>query len=126
MLLRAMILAIETMEDRLKQAVISSNVYALEEMLADDVVFIDPSGRRLTKAEDIEVYRRGLVSVARYEVIDRQFRSFGDVAVVHSIISIAGRALGISFDGQYHYTRVWHLQQGRWQVIAAQATTAQQ
>lgn len=120
-----MILAIEAMEDRLKQAVISSNVYALDELLADDVVFIDPSGRRLTKAEDIEVYRRGLVSVGQYEVVDREVRSFGEVAIVHSIITISGRALGTPFDGQYHYTRVWSIRAGRWQVVAAQATVAQ-
>ena len=116
---------IEVMEDRLRQAVLSSNVYALEEMLADDLVFIDPSGRRLGKTEDIEVYRRGLVSVAKFEVIERTIRTVGDVTVVHSLVAISGRALGTAFDGQFYYTRVWNLQDGRWRVMAAHATTSQ-
>ncbi|RYD71468.1 MAG: nuclear transport factor 2 family protein [Verrucomicrobiaceae bacterium] len=117
--------SIEMMEDRLRQAVLSSNVYALEEMLADDLVFIDQSGRRLGKAEDIEVYRRGLVSVAKFDVLEQTIRSVGEVNVVHSLVEISGRALGTAFDGQFYYTRVWTIQDGRWRVISAQATAAQ-
>ncbi|RYD24355.1 MAG: nuclear transport factor 2 family protein [Verrucomicrobiaceae bacterium] len=116
---------IEVMEEKLRQAVLSSNVYALEEMLADDLVFIDPAGRSLSKAEDVEVYRRGLVSVARFEVIERRVRTLGDIAVVHSLVAISGRALGTAFDGQFHQTRVWNVQSGRWRVISAHASAAQ-
>jgi ketosteroid isomerase-like protein len=116
---------IEMMEDRLRQAVLSGDVTELEDLLGDDVVFIDPTGRRIGKEEDLEVYRRNLVSVDLMEVIERRIRVMGDIAVTHTLLAIAGHALGTAFDGMYHYTRVWKLESGRWQVIAAHATAVQ-
>ena len=112
--------SISACEERLRQAMISSDVAALEELLSDQLVFTDHQGRRLAKSEDLAAHRSAVLTV---ESIDRTgdavIRRLGNVATVCVGVDLAGTYEGRAFFGRFVYSRVWHFEAGRWQVILA-------
>ena len=49
--------AIQQCEERLRSAMLRSDVEALDVLLANDLIFIDHQGRRIEKAQDLEAHR---------------------------------------------------------------------
>jgi ketosteroid isomerase-like protein len=106
-------------EERLRRAMLAGDTVALDALIADDLIFVDHAGRRLTKAMDLEAHRSGLLAIARLDLSETEVRILGGVAVVVTRAALAGRYAGADFAGDFHYTRLWHLGDGRWRVAAA-------
>jgi ketosteroid isomerase-like protein len=105
-------------EQQLYAAQRSSDVALLQELIADDLVFVGPSGELFTKQMDLELHRSGGMSVTELEPKEQEIRCMPDVAVAVTKIFLAGTFQGSAFAGEFRYTRVWHYRDRRWQVIA--------
>jgi ketosteroid isomerase-like protein len=110
------------LEERLERAMRTSDVLALDALLADDLLFTNHQGLVVTKQEDLEVHRSGLLKLDSLIASDRSIRPLGKVAVVAVRMQLAGSHANHPFEGTFRYTRVWALQGARWRVVAAHAS----
>ncbi len=111
-------MTIETLEENLRQAMLTSDVSALDELIADDLVFTMHTGLMIDKQTDLEAHRSGIQRLTKLNICDRQIHHYGDCAVVTVKTELAGTYNEQAFSGTYRYTRVWVQRQNRWQVVA--------
>ena len=115
---------IEQLETRLRQAQLAADVPALAELLADDLLFADMRGRLVTKAEDLEAHRSGLLRITAARPLQQIVRVLNETTVVTSVMAeMEGTAAGHAFHEQVRYLRVWAQQAGQWRVVAGHVTT---
>ncbi|WP_447753149.1 nuclear transport factor 2 family protein [Sphingopyxis fribergensis] len=111
---------IETCEERLRQAMLASDVEALDDLLSDELIFTDHEGRRLSKSDDLAAHRSGALVI---ETIDRAsdavIHQMGNVATVCVDVDIAGTYEASAFFGRFAYARVWQFAEGGWKVVLA-------
>jgi len=110
------------LEERLERAMRTSDVLVLDELLADDLLFTNHQGLVVSKQEDLEVHRSGLLQLDSLRTSDRSIRELGNVAIVAVRVQLAGRHANNYFESTFRYTRVWALQGVRWKVVAAHAS----
>ncbi|MGO4448296.1 nuclear transport factor 2 family protein [Phyllobacterium sp. TAF24] len=110
---------IEQCEERLRLAMLAGDVEALNTLLADDLIFIDHQGRRASKADDLQVYRSGVLELVQIEILDRIIKPLDNAALVSLRARVAGAYYGEKFSEKLAYTRVWSRTSGAWTIIAA-------
>lgn len=109
---------IETLEENLRQAMLTSNVSALDELIADDLVFTMHTGQVVNKQYDLQAHRSGIFRFAKLDISDRQIHQYGDCVVVTLKVEAAGTLNDQAFSETYRFTRVWVQRQNRWQIVA--------
>jgi ketosteroid isomerase-like protein len=113
---------IAQVEDQLRIAMLSSDVAALNELLAPDLLFTNHLGQLLGKDDDLAAYRSGVLKVVSLESSEQLVRALGDVAVVSVRMRLIGTYGGAPANGDFRFTRVWaRSRQETWQVVAAHA-----
>lgn len=112
---RAQIIAYE---ERLREAMLSSNVEVLNELIADDLLFVNQSGQIISKEADIEVHHSGNLKVTKIDILDQKIRQMEKSAVTVTRVAISGTFGTESFAGDLWYTRVWEYRIGNWQVVS--------
>jgi len=111
---------IQALEQRLLDAMFASDVEALDELLADNLVFITHTGALAGKQIDLDAHRSGLLTITDLSASEEFIRLLGDdSAVVTLKLELAGAFDGEPFSGNFRYTRVWAHSAGRWQVVSA-------
>jgi ketosteroid isomerase-like protein len=114
---------IQAAEAALQMAMMNSDVPSLDQLLANDLVFINHLGQLMTKQADLAAHRSGAIAISQLDRSDQRINMLGKVAVVTVAATIAGTFAGAPFAETLRFTRVWQAQQhGRWQVIVGQAT----
>lgn len=111
-------LTIESLEEKLRQAMLISDVSTLDELIADDLVFTMHTGQVVDKQYDLEAHQSGIFKFTKLEISDRQIHSYGDCIVVTLKAEIAGTLNHQFFEESYRFTRVWVQRQNRWQIVA--------
>ena len=59
---------IAELEGRLRDAMLASDVDVLDALLADDLTFVDATGRVWSKADDLNAHRHGIQRIERLEI----------------------------------------------------------
>ena len=108
-------------EDKLLQAIRTSHIEHLDELLHDDLLFNLPNGHTITKAFDLDSYRSGKMHVDSLEATDQMIQVFEDSAVVCVTIALQGTYDGHAMDGTFRYIRVWQKFGEHLKVIAGSA-----
>jgi ketosteroid isomerase-like protein len=110
-------------EDRLRAAMLSADIAALNELLAPDLIFTNHLGQLLCKDDDLAAYRSGALKVVSLEPSEQHVRALGDVAVVSVRMRLIGTYEGAPANGDFRFTRVWvRSQHETWQIVAAHAS----
>ena len=120
---------IRELEERLKKAMIASDVEALDALLADDLSFVDATGKVWTKADDLNGHRYGMQRIEKLDVEEQSVRVYGSFAVTVTRVAISGTFAGAPFAGSLRYTRTWGQVNDKsgnasWRVVAAQCGLA--
>jgi hypothetical protein len=108
-------------EEKLLEAMKTSNVELLEELLHDDLLFDTPDGKTATKTIDLDNYRSGNIHLRVIEASDRILNTIGDNTIVAVTVRIEGSYLGQKINGKFRYLRVWKLCGDVWKIIAGSA-----
>ena len=109
-------------EDRLRTAMLSSDVSSLDALLAPELIFTNHLGQLQGKEKDLAAYRSGMLKVEELEPSERQVRLYGEVAIVSVRMRLAGTYDGCPANGDFRFTRVWALSAHKtWRVVAAHA-----
>ena len=109
-------------ENQLRTAMLGSDVTALDDLLAPDLIFTNHLGQLLGKDDDLAAYRSGALKVFSLEPSERRVKTLGDVAIVSVRVHLSGTYEGSPANGDFRFTRVWaRSQQNKWQIVAAHA-----
>ncbi|SDC16280.1 protein of unknown function [Terribacillus halophilus] len=108
----------ELLEQELREAMQTRDIFLLDTLLHDDLVFINHEGSYLTKEMDLEAHRTLDVRFTEVSCKDLQIKTTKDGAVTISQIHLQGQAGDEKINGDYIYTRVWQLIGDQYQVIA--------
>jgi ketosteroid isomerase-like protein len=111
-------------EERLRIAMLRSDVDALDELLAPELLFTNHLGQLLSKKDDLEAHKSGLLKVNELSPSEQQMRLYGNVAVVSVRMCLAGTYGGSPANGDFRFTRVWSAAPDgiSWHIVAAHAT----
>ena len=113
--------SIDDVEDLLLDAMRSSDLEALDAIIADELTFTLPDGAMIGKQADLEAHRTG---ATRFERISELSRSTSEcdgegttVTAVDAIILWNGDHI----EAALTYSRCWRIIDGRWQVVTGAA-----
>ncbi|HXR38423.1 MAG TPA: nuclear transport factor 2 family protein [Terracidiphilus sp.] len=110
---------IDQLEDRWRDAVLKSNITAMQNLLADDYLAITASGTLQTKEQALDNLRSGRTHFTSLEITDRKVRFYGTTALVTSVADVQGTTGNGDVSGSYRYTRVYVRDaQGAWKVVS--------
>ncbi|APA69529.1 nuclear transport factor 2 family protein [Janthinobacterium sp. 1_2014MBL_MicDiv] len=107
-------------EERLRQAMMASDVAVLNDLLGDDLLFTNHLGHLLSKHADLAAHEQRLLTITDLRASERHVRLSGDVAVVSVRMQLTGSYHDVETHGDFRFTRVWARNAaGALQVIAA-------
>ena len=114
--------AVRAYDDALRRA----DVAAAERFWADEYVFINPRGERVSRAERVTNLGEkrtsfGSLSHAPREEVIRTYMD-GKMAVYTTFLTVDGRYGGEAEQGEFRALVVWIHRDGRWQQLATQMT----
>ena len=115
-----------TTDDERTEALRRGDPAALERIYADDYTLVTSLGQVRTKAEQINELRSGQLRYPTIEILDRQIRMYGDVAVVLSRQKNSIMQASQPIVGEERITRIYKQIDGSWRVIATHATSIRQ
>ena len=108
-------------EERLRTAMLHSDVDALDGLLAPDLVFTSHLGQVIGKQDDLAFHRAGVLRLSQLEASEQRIVVHDGVAVVCVRMQIAGELAGRPVTEALRYTRVWSLAPTL-QVVAGHAS----
>lgn len=112
-------------EEMLRSAMLSNNIELLEELLSDELIFVNHLGQWLSKEEDINVHRSKSLDIAGLEVLEQEVKLFQELAVTVTKVALNGAlATGESIGGEYSYTRVWKDVEGKLKVVSCHCSSS--
>ncbi len=111
-------------EDARFQAQMTLDVEALQELVADDLVYIHSNALVESKEDFIASVASGKIVYARMEAESgRQVRMLRSrVGVVNGVVHVVGQYQGTDFDIRLRYTAVYRKRKGQWLLASWQST----
>lgn len=110
------------LENEFARAVASNDVDALDKLLADDWIIVEPDGGMIDKARFLVVIRSGALSHKSMESTDLSLRVYGNTALVTGLTTSKGKFMGQDFTSCERATDIFVKQADRWQCVFTQLT----
>src|SRR6266567_5153203 len=110
------------LENEFARAVTSNDADALDELLADDWVIVEPDGSFIDKARFLGVIKSGALSHESMESTDLRVRIYGNTAVVTGLTATKGKFMGQDFTACERATDIFVKHTDRWQCVFTQLT----
>ncbi|NET36820.1 MAG: nuclear transport factor 2 family protein [Cyanothece sp. SIO1E1] len=116
-------LQIAELEERLRQAMLTSNVTELDILIAPELLFTSHLGQLISKAEDLAIHRSGTLKLTQITPSDQYIQTHEGFSVVSVQMHLLGVYAGKAIDEHIRYTRVWSLSSaGSLQIVAGHAS----
>ena len=110
-------------EEQLRIAMLNSDLRALDELLAPELIFTNHLGQRLGKKDDLGAYQSGLLKVLELAPSERHIQLHENIAIVSVRMRLTGSYNGSPANGDFRFTRVWAAAgESRWHIVAAHAS----
>jgi ketosteroid isomerase-like protein len=104
-------------EERLYAAMLASDVKELDTLIADDLLFVGPTGELVTKAMDLELHRTGGTKFTELVPMELEIQILSDRFVLTTTkVFLSGTYLGNAFSADYRYLRIWHKGDQDWKI----------
>jgi len=94
-------------EERLRLAMLESDITTLDELLSPDLVFTNHLGQLMTKQDDVDAHQSGMLNISMISLSDKKINIYNDVAVVSVQAHIIGSYAETTSDSHFRFTRVW-------------------
>lgn len=113
-------------EERLRQAMLHSDVAVLDALIASDLLFTSHLGQIVRKEDDLAFHRARLLRLTALEPSEQQIQLYPGFAVVSVLMHLVGTYERAPIDQRIRYTRVWSIApDGTSQIIAGHASELQ-
>lgn len=110
-------------EERLRIAMLQSDVNTLDELLAPELFFTNHLGQTFTKQDDLTAHQSGIINIEQITPSEQQIKLIDNVAIVTVKVHLIGSYAGIKSDCDFRFTRIWTLSSsGTWQIIVAHSS----
>jgi ketosteroid isomerase-like protein len=110
------------LEDEFTRAITNNDAEALDEILADDWIIVDPDGGIIDKAHFLGVIKSGVLSHELMESTDMRVRLYENTAIVTGLTTTKGKFMGQDFASCERATDILVKQTNRWQCVFTQLT----
>ena len=107
---------IRAVEERLWRAQLSADVDALDELIADDLLFTGLTGSLESKAADLQQHGSGALKITKLEPLEFRVRPIPGGAITSVKMDAAALVAGRLTSAILRYTRVWISDSGRWRI----------
>lgn len=95
------------LEEKLIQAIKTSDVEFLNEILHDDLLFLAPNGVVVTKAIDLNAHKAKEMVVEAIVPTIENINIMDGCAVVVVVYDTKGKMLDNPIEGRFRYVRIW-------------------
>lgn len=113
-------------EEQLRLAMLASDVAALNQLIADDLIFTSHLGQVMSKQDDLAFHRAGHCQFQSIDHSERHIQPIGDQVLVSVRVQLAGLYGETAFTEDLRFTRLWHRSpQSLWQVIVGHSSVVQ-
>ena len=104
------------------KAITGKDFAALENLLADDLVYSHSTGVVDTKKSYIESQKSGVQKYISVDHTDPKVQLYGNTAVLTSGLKMHTETKGTEQTASFRVIHVWVKKDGRWQMVAHQTT----
>lgn len=111
--------AIEQLELQLLEAIKSSDILFLDQVLHDDLLCLAPNSTTITKAMDLASHKAGDMVVESLDYSIENIAIIGDTAISMVIYDTKGKMAGQPIEGRFKYIRTWKQFDDGIKVVAA-------
>jgi ketosteroid isomerase-like protein len=120
--LERLVLQLQRREAHQADLMVKRDVGSIEPLLADDCILVAPDGSRNSKSEALSQLEQGECTLEFTEMSDTRVRMYGDTSVVTFVSTEKSKYMGQDVSGRYRVMDVWVRNDGKWQIVASQAT----
>jgi len=111
---------IRAIEKEWAQAVLAGDIAKVDGFLGNDLIYGHASGIVENKEQYMTKLRGGAQRYEAIEYHDMTSKMYGDTAVVHGHVRMAGKTKGEPFNNEVMLLHVWVKRDGHWQLAAHQ------
>ncbi len=111
------IVDVEKFEEKLRLAMLASDVSVLDELISDSLVFTAPNGDVVNKQMDLECHKSGIQKLTELTFLERHIKIHNNFAIVAVKMKLSGTFNGGAISGIYSYTRIWSGLKDKLQVV---------
>ncbi|NJK69376.1 MAG: nuclear transport factor 2 family protein [Microcoleus sp. CSU_2_2] len=106
-------------EERLRQAMLNSDVAELDALIAPELIFTSYLGQLVSKQQDLAIHQSGTLNCRALTPSERHIQLNEGFSVVSVKMHILGSYEGTEIDEHYRFTRVWSVSStGSLQIVA--------
>ena len=110
-------------EERLRQAMLYSDVGVLDELIAPELIFTNHLGQLVSKQDDLAFHQSGIFHLKEFSPSEQHIQLNYGFAVVSVLMHLLGTYEGKPLDLSIRYTRVWAASpNGPMQIVAGHAS----
>jgi ketosteroid isomerase-like protein len=113
---------VKKLDARLSEAIVKGDTALIERHTADDYMVIDATGHVWNRKQNLEALANKTLTFESMKDSDVKVHFYGDAAVVTGLSEVKGKTKTHDINGEYRYTRVYILHDGRWQCVSEQLT----
>jgi len=114
---------IKECEEQLKEAMLHSDIDALDKLLADNLTFTNHLGHLMTKQDDIEAHKSKILKISEITISILDINLHKGVAITTVQAYIIGSFNNEVSKNNFHFTRAWKKNSNNlWQVIAGHSS----
>lgn len=107
-------------EERLRLAMLHSDVGTLDQLLAPDLIYTNHLGQLFTKQDDLATHQSGKLNIEALSLSEQSIRVVGEIVIATVRVNSSGSYADSRIDGDFRFTRVWALSaDNTWQIVAA-------
>jgi len=104
-------------EERLRNAMIESDIPILDKLLSPCLVFTNHLGLVMSKSDDIEGHKAGDLKIEDIVLSDQIIKRIDGLVLVSVHAEITGSYKGSTANGNFRFTRLWNNENSNWKVI---------
>jgi Domain of unknown function (DUF4440) len=94
-------------EERLRQAMLKSDVAELDALIASELLFTSYLGQLITKEQDLDMHRSGILNFRELIPSEQHIQLNEGFSVVSVKMHILGNYAATAIDQHYRFTRIW-------------------
>lgn len=114
---------IAELEERLRQAMLNSDVAELDSLIAPELLFTNYLGQLVSKQNDLEMHRSGVLKLTTLTPSDQRIQLKEGFSIVSVQMHLRGTYDGAAVEQHMRFTRVWAISSaGSHQIIAGHAS----
>ena len=105
-----------------READLKGDTEALDALLSDDWVVIEPDGNLVSKAQNARNFKDGSVAFEAIDPSEVKVRVYGDAAVVTGRCHVKLKVKGEKVDTHVRMSEFYAKQGGKWRCVSTQVT----